>query len=58
MNPTAVVAPSTVTPSTVAPTTSELATSLQDMVRRLLLDAPSVQAAAQPLCLCWIETRD
>jgi len=57
MNPTAVAAPSTASTS-VAPTTSELATSLQDMVRRLLLDAPSVQAAAQPLCLCWIETRD
>jgi hypothetical protein len=39
----------------VASSTTDLTSALQDMVRQLLLDAPSVQAAAQPLCLCWVE---
>lgn len=41
--------------ASVADSTTDLTSALQDMVRQLLLDAPSVQAAAQPLCLCWVE---
>ncbi|NAZ84272.1 hypothetical protein GTR02_20935 [Kineococcus sp. R8] len=51
MNATPVATP-------LAPTSGELAVALQDMVRQLLLDAPSVQAATQPLCLCWVESQD
>lgn len=44
----------------VASGTPDLTSALQDMVRRLLLDTPDAQAAdvraaAQPLCLCWVE---
>ena len=57
MNATTVAAPSSGT-TVAGASTAELATALQDMVRRLVLDAPSVQAAAQPLCLCWVESQD
>jgi hypothetical protein len=39
----------------VASSTTDLTSALQDMVRQLLEDAPAAQAAAQPLCLCWVE---